>query len=376
MTREDEAVVEERLRATYAAITSRTSYSSPPRTPIMGEALHDEPRVSVRRSWRRIAVAVAAAAALIVATIALVRTASDDGGTVQTPARPAPTAPAPTPTLAPLVQGPDPASTLLESWGQVNNGYVFIYADGRVIWNSVWGFDVDAQGRLSRYPKPPRYSRDNNAGFRFGALERRLSSRGLELVRTGRLDPKYFVQATNKGRDGQVLYVRWHHQRKELWAEPTARLYEASTYAICHTPAALLPASAQLPASAEALLSGKQRTVDRKIGWSASSEAMREDVGGPDDHGGYLERLAATELAFPSDCYEVTAAEASTLYQILDANGMINPGSPTTQSAGTPPSDWVAGGSRSAEILGGQYSVAHISSEPIYPHGQPVRWWG
>jgi hypothetical protein len=173
----------------------------------------------------------------------------------------------------------------------------------------------------------------------------------LELLLAGQLDLK------------GLLVGPYPYSRRELWIEPTARLYEASTYAICHTPAALAPPSAQLPASAEALLSGKQRTVDYRIGWSSDPTpgGVRSDM----------------ELAFPSDCFEVTAAEASTLYQILDANGMINhDASPTTQGAGTPPSAWTGGGSRFAEIRGQPASLAHISSEPIYPHGQPVFWGG
>ena len=190
--------------------------------------------------------------------------------------------------------------------------------------------------------------------FRYEAIERRLSPHGLELVRAGKLTPRQFLDSYPDP-----------HRVEELWAEPTARLYEASTYAICHTPADLAPASAQLPASAQALLSGKQRTVDPKIGWS--SEPMPGD----------LEMVAELELAFPSDCFEVTAAEASTLYQILDANGLFSqPGSWPGPSAGTPPSGWIAG-SRVAELRpGAWYSVPHISSEPIYPHGQPVPWGG
>ena len=215
MTREDDAVVEERLRATYAAITRRTSYSSPPRLPMMVEALHDEPRPSVRRSWNRVAVAAAVAAALVIATLVLVRTESDDGGTVLTPAGTAPSAPAPAPSTqaptplgAPLVVGPDAASTLLTSWGsgqvdvagQFHGGmYVFVYADGRVIWDlggaSVW---ADADGRVTAIPfgGPTEFGRfwltesgvKPASGTPGGELvccnmERRLSARGLELVR-------------------------------------------------------------------------------------------------------------------------------------------------------------------------------------------------
>ena len=269
-----------------------------------------------------------------------------------------PTPPA-VPLGAPLVQGADPASTLLTSWGAIHVGYAFVYADGRVIWYPDIGARVDPDMEVTG---AQRRRRENgvpapDGEFRYEAIERHLSPQGLELVRAGKLTPREFLVSDPDDRDPQL--------REELWAEPTARLYEAPTYAICHTPADLAPASAQLPASAQALLSGKQRTVDPNIGWS--SEPM-----------GFSFQLdAERELAFPSDCFEVTAAEASTLYQILDANGLFSqPGSWPGPSAGTPPSGLDAG-MRAAEVRpGAWYSSAQISSEPIYPHGQPVPWGG
>ena len=316
---------------------------------------------SGRRRWRLVA-AAAAAAAVIVGTIVLVRTASDEGGTVLTPAGPAPTAPAPapapppTPLGAPLVQGADPASTLLTSWGQIHVGYAFVYADGRVIWYPDIEARVDADLEVTGAQRRRRSdgAPASDGEFRYEVIERRLSPHGLELVRAGELTPRQFLDADPDP-----------HPREELWAEPTARVYEAPTYAICHTPAALAPESAQLPESAQALLIGKERSIDPTIRWP--SEPMP----------GYLQLIADSELAFPSDCFEVTAAEASTLYEILDAVGLIHhDGSPTAQSAGTPPSEWFGGGSRFAEVRGGQSSGPHISSSPIYPHGQTVAWGG
>jgi hypothetical protein len=318
-----------------------------------GEALIKEAKQRARR--RRLlygAVAVVVAIAAVAAfTIPTSSTPPPNDATPHVPAPPA------VPLGAPLVQGPDASSTLLTSWGQIHVGYAFVYADGRVIWYPDIGARVDPDTQVTGAQRRRRADGvpAPDGEFRYEVIERRLSPHGLELVRAGELTPRQFLNSYPDP-----------HRREELWAEPTARLYEASTYAICHTPANLAPASAQLPASAQALLSGKQRTVDPKIGWSASSEPMS----------GYLQMFAELELAFPSDCFEVTAAEASTLYQILDANGLIShDGSPTTPSAGTPPSAWF-GGSRFAEIRGGQYSVPQISSEPIYPHGQPVRWGG
>jgi hypothetical protein len=319
-----------------------------------GEALIKEAKQRARR--RRL---IYAGVAIVVAIVAGTAFSSwSSNAAPPNDATPHVPAPRPVPLGAPLVQGPDAGSTLLTSWGQIHVGYAFVYADGRVIWYPDIGAHVDPDSRVTGAQRRRRADGvpAPDGEFRYEVIERRLSPHGLELVRAGELTPRQFLDSYPDP-----------HRQEELWAEPTARLYEASTYAICHTPADLAPASAQLPASAQALLSGKQRTVDPRIGWPASSEPMP----------GYLQMLAEMELAFPSDCFEVTAAEASTLYQILDANGLIShDGSATTPSAGTPPSAWVAGGSRFAEIRGGPYSVAQISSEPIYPHAQPVRWGG
>ena len=121
MTREDDVVMEERLRATYAAVTSRTNYSPPPpmpqgdavphatstsrrprrvrrfrrwslatRVPAFSVAKADE-LVVRRRITRRAPVFAALAACLAIALVvggSLVLSGSDDSPSVQTPRHP------------------------------------------------------------------------------------------------------------------------------------------------------------------------------------------------------------------------------------------------------------------------------------------------
>jgi hypothetical protein len=303
----------------------------------------DIPRAPHGRTGRwRLAVAVAAAAALIVATIVLVRTASNDGGTVLTPAGPAPTAPAPsssapapTPLGAPLVQGPDPASTLLTSWGEIHVGYAFVYADGRVIWYP------DIFARVDAYTEvigAQRLQRTNglptpDGEFLYQAIERHLSPHGLELVRAGELTPKQFLYSNPDP-----------HRVEELWAEPTARIWEPVSYAICSGNNEVwinaTDVLGELPAPAQVLLNGKERIYDPSIGTS---------------------HWAGTASGQLPICFEVTAAEVENLYQIFLANGQIvRIGDPWE-----PPNAWRAKAGRVA-----------LSPIAIYPHGQYVIWGG
>jgi hypothetical protein len=88
------------------------------------------------------------------------------------------------------------------------------------------------------------------------------------------------------------------------------------------------------------VLDGKQRTYDPSIGtaqWGFVAPGTR------------------------TDCFEVTAAEASSLYQMLDANGQIfEKGDPNAQG-------W------DGVFVYGRVS---FSPTPIFPHGQHVIFGG
>ena len=93
-------------------------------------------------------------------------------------------------------------------------------------------------------------------------------------------------------------------ERKGLWAEPTARVWEPSHYAVCFMhPSGPLDATqgaAQLPAPAQALLHGtEQHIYDPHIGapWSLDQTP-------------------------PHECFKITDVEKTTLQQMLTQAGM------------------------------------------------------
>ena len=303
-----------------------------------------------RRRWRVLA-AAAAAAALIVATIILVRTASDDGGTVLTPAGPAPSQPPSAPSVpasfplgAPLVEGPDASSTLLTSWAQFHVGYVFAYGDGRVLWYPDIGARVDADMEVSGAQRRRRTDGlpAPNGEFRYQIIERHLSPLGLELLLAGQLDLK------------GLLVGPYPYSRRELWIEPTARVYQPSTYALCPMTeggSRSIPANAtdvvdELPTPVRPVLDGKQRIYDPTIG-----TAHWEFPGTPGMPG------------TPMECFELTAAETSTLYQIIDANGLFNHDEETIYG----PYGW-------DRVF--HHGNLSLTPEAVFPHGQHVIWGG
>jgi hypothetical protein len=169
------------LRAEYLRVAPDTNHDA--RRPTQNEegiitvdVLHDESRLSRgrdpdrpsrRQNWRRNAVATVAAAALIVATIVLVRTATDDGGTVLTPAAPGPIGPSAPSALA-LPDGlkglpAEGATPSTPATGQLVAPLpipIWVYEDGRVI--------------SARWTTSEHWT---------GFLEQRLTPEGVELVR-------------------------------------------------------------------------------------------------------------------------------------------------------------------------------------------------
>jgi hypothetical protein len=328
-----------------------------------------------RRPRRRVLIGTAAVALSVVvamvATIVVVRTASDDGGRVLTPAVPAP----------PLVVGPDAASTLLMSWGsgQVDvsgrfhgGQYVFVYADGRVIWDiggaPVW---ADADGRVTAIPlagptefgtfwltesglKPVSGTPEGELVLR--NIERRLSARGLELLRAGDIEAKHLVvqpgdqwpaELPQRPEDLKQWPVAIQLAlRPELWAGPI-RIWQPSTWAIDfhrfqNDPPSVEAVDAtraleQLPASAQALLTGNRRTCD-----------YENDGNAHWDLGPF--RLGAVS----TECFELNAAELAAFWASLDPNTFIE-------------------GSWHIEVDGRD---AILNALPIYPHGQPQLWGG
>jgi hypothetical protein len=179
---------------------------------------------------------------------------------------------------------------------EMNTGFVYVYADGRVIWYA-WGT---------------------------GIFERRLTPEAVDLVRSGAISAYDLMPPVSTNVPAGV------------YADAKARPYAPSKYAVCsgdpggyEDPARLLRL---LPAPAEAVLRGKERTyrpgtVDRRHG-----EAVVK-------------------------CFEVTTEEARVLDQILEEAGF---------QAGV---EAFFGFNRTNDEAG-------VSFEPILPHGTWHFWGG
>jgi len=326
--------------------------------------------------------------AVVVLAIASVAAFMLPGGPSSPPGA-APAAPKPpTPLGPPLVQGPDAASTLLTSWGGMHVGYVFVYADGRVIWGGLGGgvfFDADnrvtgvalstlgstsGKTTIARFwltesgikpgltpggekcvtgsPCPSARFPEGEFGYRI--IERRLSAHGLEMVREGKIKAENLLVLPNEAWPAEIPRSpadlnSWPVAiqlalRPDLWAEPTT-VWEPSTWAITFG----LPDDAvdatraleQLPVSAQAHLTGKQRTCNFRLGnahW-----------------GGFLTGVGEQE------CFELTAAEFAAFSRILDPNASIT--------------DLMAFGP--IEVDGRPVTLNGFA---MYPHGQPQIWGG
>jgi hypothetical protein len=200
------------------------------------EALIEEARQRARRR-RRLYGAAAAGLALIGVSLFVVfgRPEASQSAASDPPA-------------VPVVS--DGEATVVAQYAKFPFGWVFVYDDGRVLWHQY--------------------------GPRSGALERRLTADGLDLVRSGALPASAFLRALS-----HAAHPRWVAKHPNwsqtwtpgtplpagLWADPEFRTYAPSRYALIikwdDYASALepLPAALQrLPASARTLLRGRERT--------------------------------------------------------------------------------------------------------------------
>ena len=185
-------------------------------------------------------------------------------------------------------------------------------------------------------------------------IERRLSARGLDLVRAGNIEVKHLLVQPGEQwpeelprrpedlKQWPVAIQLW--LRPELWAGPTARVWQPSTWAIDfhrYQPSVeavdATRALEQLPASAQALLTDKRRTCDYANAGNAH----------------WLTRPLRQGEAH-SECFALNAAEFAAFWPSLDPNTVIN-------------------GSWHIEVNGRD---AILNALPIYPHGQPQLWGG
>jgi hypothetical protein len=184
-------------------------------------------------------------------------------------------------------------------------------------------------------------------------IERRLSARGLDLVRAGNIEVKHLLVQPGEGWPAELPrrpedLKQWPVAiqlvlRSELWAGPF-RVWQPSTWAIDfhseYPPAeAIDPTHAleQLPAPAQALLTNKRRTCNHENAGNAHWPP-----------GPFVAGVPRTE------CFELNAAELAAFWPSLDPNTFIE-------------------GSWHIEVDG---RAANLNALPIYPHGQPQLWGG
>lgn len=207
----------------------------------------------------------------------------------------------------------DPVSVIAQH-ARIHMGYIYIYEDGQVV------LYEDGSGRL---------------------LERRLTQQGVDLVRSGAVDSRPWLTGLPE----------------RAWVDPEYRPYAPSRYAICYRgagePIDASRAISGLPASAQVLLRGKERTYDKT------------DAG----LGGWP----------PVACSEVTVEQAFVLVDLLADAGFetgSNGPEPNFLAAG---SDgglmWPASPATATEAEVQDASVS-LTFQPILPHGTWVVWGG
>ncbi len=208
----------------------------------------------------------------------------------------------------------DPAASIIASYAELHVGFVFVYADGRVVVHPDSG----------------------------DTLERRLSPSGVEQVRSAALLAETFLEAPATLPAG-------------VWAEAEFRTYRPRLYALCARLSNRLAKPAEfvgfLPADAEAMLRGRERTYD--VDGNLTIIAP----------GGAREMVET-----PVDCFEVTADE---LAKVLELVGGAVPNAVEPSGGAVPvlviPHDWRDGDNP---------PPVSIFADPILPHGSPQVWGG
>ena len=163
--------------------------------PDRGEALIEEARRHAR-ARRRLSAGIAIAVAIVAVSAVAVSLAAAGAGSSSDRGRAVDADAGARAAVAPAAE-----AEVVTSWGRIHEGWVLVYADGRVIW----------------YP-------DAHAGLaegmsRSAIVERRLTTDGLRLVRSGAI---------------QVGDFNWADLvPSDVWAEPRYRPYVPAVYAVC-----------------------------------------------------------------------------------------------------------------------------------------------
>jgi hypothetical protein len=185
-------------------------------------------------------------------------------------------------------------------------GWVYVYADGRVLWSFLG----------------PTY-------------ERRLSPAGIDLVRSGAIEPSVFLR--------QCLECTRPVLPAGSWADTEIRQYVPSRYAMCHfeltrfRPSRFLD---RLPSFAVKVLRGKQQP------YPGITDTIVDAVG-----------PAQPELQARIDCWEVTTGDAHALDEVLSDAGFDEwRSTPDGVVAFVPPADLGHG--------------TDLWFTPVLPHGE------
>jgi hypothetical protein len=161
--------------------------------------------------------------------------------------------------------GPERSELVAEAH-ELDFGWVYVFEDGRVIsWSATPG-----------------------AGQPNGIREQRLTPEGVDLVRSGVIDPSDFICVAGTRPAPYACVGPRHEIPASAWEDPMLRPYVPYRYAICDSGALRL-----LPAAAQDLLRGKEQTFPIN--------------GAP--HG-------------TAGCFDVTTEEARALDQILTDAGL------------------------------------------------------
>jgi hypothetical protein len=230
----------------------------------------------------------------------------------------------PVPPVLLVPPDPDDATSIVAKYGKVHRGWVVVYGDGRVITSEM--------------------------------TERRLTANGLDLVRSGAIEP------------AALIYVARSLPQKlptDTWADAEFKPYVPSRYAACLDPGnpdghlGSRPGHAtemvgRLPAAARPLLRGEEL------------RAYSNDLFSPSDLG-----LDPQPPDPPEECFDVSTQEAIVLFKTLRRAGFAFEAWVDREDAfrPAPPPPWV-GAVRGS--CGGieQPAAIEVCFMPLLPHGQ------
>jgi len=177
--------------------------TAPPRPPQPGdsvdwgdpEALIAEARQRARRRRRIYAIVAAAVLALLATSLIVVFGRPEP-----------PQSPLPEPPALPIPPDHDDAASIVAKYGKVHGGWVLVYGDGRVIQMRDMAFEL---------------------------FERHLTAKGLDLVRSGAIQPMALLPLQDRMWHSTPNCVEITRDPAEVWADAEVKPYVPSRYAAC-----------------------------------------------------------------------------------------------------------------------------------------------